>query len=140
MGKILRFIVLEHLAHQAGRHFDLRWENPNGNGWDSFAVPMGVPLNRGKKVLCIKTNQHSEKDALFTGRIPNGSYGAGTLKKYDDGDCVIEKYTDKHIVIDFKGNKITGVYHLIRIQDTGPRGKLRKQKQYILFKGALKTE
>jgi len=140
MGKLSKFIIITHSAEKAGLHHDLRVKNlsHNNGGWDSFAVPNMVPTERGKKVLAIKTPIHSEEDALFTGRIPSGSYGGGILKKYDEGDCVIEKYTEKHIVINFKGKKVSGIYHLINMGTFTTGG--RKQKQYILFKGALKSE
>jgi bifunctional non-homologous end joining protein LigD len=140
MVKTTRFFVTIHYALKAGKHFDLRVKNlsQDTGKWDSFAIPSGIPETRGKKVLMIRTPIHSEEDALFVGKIPEGLYGAGTLKKYDEGECIIEKNTDKHIVLNFYGKKIKGIYHIIFMGNKKTGGKT--QKQYILFKSGIKVE
>lgn len=133
-GKKTQFIVHDHDAFRAGKHQDLRFKI-EPNKWDSFAVPRKVPLKLGIKVLAIKTHSHSNKEAMFVGEIPKGEYGSGKLKVFDQGICTIEKYTPAHIVIDFKGRKVKGIYHLVNI---GVTGKTRyKQQQYLLFKGKI---
>jgi len=96
----------------------------------------GVPEKPGVKVLAVKTHDHDEKEALFLGTIKDG-YGAGKLTKFDDGKCIIHKYKSSHIIVEFKGRKIKGIYHLI---NTGVFNKKDyKKQQYMLFKGnALK--
>jgi len=126
-----KFIVTEHHAKRAGLHYDLRFKMPSSVNWASFAVRKGIPLEYGKKVLAIKTTDHSPEEAEFVGKIESG-YGAGELKKWDDGPCDIIKYSDNHIVIDFKGHKVKGIYHLI---NTGTMNKSDKGKSYLLFKG-----
>ena len=74
---------------------------------------------------------------MFLGIIKDG-YGAGKLSKWDDGKCVIHKYSPSHIIIEFKGKKIKGIYHLI---NTGVFNKKDfKKQQYILFKGSVVKE
>lgn len=126
-----QFIVHDHEALRAGKHQDLRIKIES-NKWDSFAVPKGVPLKPGVRVLAIKTHSHSNKEAMFTGTIPKGEYGGGTLKEFDRGPCILEKYNPAHIAVTFKGKKIKGLYHLI---STGVVDKKKyKQQQYLLFK------
>lgn len=135
MAKTSRFIVVDHEARRAGKHQDLRFKQPTGNMWDSFAVRKGVPLKEGIKVLAVKTHDHKEDEALFVGTIKSG-YGAGKLKRFDGGSCTIEKYSPAHIAINFKGSKVKGLYHLI---STGVIDKKEfKGKQYLLFKGKAK--
>lgn len=131
-----RFVVMKHKANKAGLHYDLRFVIPKKKDWDSFAVRKGVPTETGKKVLAIRTTVHSEKEALLVGKIEKG-YGAGTLTKWDGGSCEIIKYTDKHMVIDFKGSKIKGVYHMV---STGVIDKKFDKKSYMLFKSKTITE
>ena len=127
-----KFIIVEHHAKKARLHWDLRFRMPNSKNWASFAVRKGVPTEPGKKVLAIRTHEHSEKEALYIGTIKDG-YGAGVLKKWDSGDCIIQKYGRGHIVIEFKGRKVKGLYHLI---STGLMNKKEyKKQQYLLFKG-----
>ena len=133
-----KFVVVEHNATKARLHWDLRFVMPNSNLWMSFAVRKGVPLKPGQKVLAVRTHDHTEKEALFFGRIPAGEYGAGTLKKWDDGQCIIHKFNPGHILIEFKGRKVKGFYHLI---STGVMKKRDfKKKEYMLFKGKTLNE
>lgn len=126
-----KFIVVEHNAKKARLHWDLRFIMPNSKIWMSFAVRKGVPLEPGKKVLAVRTHDHTEKEALMLGTIESG-YGAGELKKWDDGACIIHKYSPSHMTIEFKGRKLKGVYHLI---STGFIDKDYKRQTYMLFKG-----
>ena len=129
-----KFIVVEHDAKKARLHWDLRFIHPDKkNIWMSFAVRKGIPLKPGQKVLAVRTHDHTEEEALFLGTIKSG-YGAGKLKKWDDGTCMIKKFGPSHIIIDFKGKKVKGIYHLI---NTGVMNRKQKykQQQYFLFKG-----
>ena len=133
-----KFIIVEHNATKARLHWDLRFIMPNSKLWMSFAVRKGVPTEAGKKVLAVRTHDHTKEEALFLGRIPEGDYGAGVLKKWDDGDCIIHKFSPGHILIEFKGKKIKGFYHLV---STGViNRKEYKSQQYILFKGKTLNE
>lgn len=129
-----KFVIMKHEAKKAGLHFDLRFRIPNSKDWDSYAVRKGVPEEIGKKVLAIKTTIHSEKEALFIGNIPEGEYGGGKLTLWDVGPCTIIKYEKNHIVINFNGSKIKGIYHFIStIVVDKTNG-----KTYFLFKGKVK--
>jgi len=128
-----KFIITEHNAKKAGLHKDLRFQIPKSSNWASFACRKDIPLTTGKKILAVRTNDHSEKEALFIGTIESG-YGAGELKKWDSGSCVIEKYSPSHIVVNFKGSKIKGIYHLI---NTGVIDKDYKKSNYLFFKGKI---
>lgn len=133
MEKKSRFVFMKHEALHAGLHYDLRFKIPGESDWDSFAIPKGIP-NGNKKVLAVRTTIHSQADALFTGKIPTGEYGAGTITKVDSGSCDIIRYEpEKHIVIRFNGSKLNGVYHFINMKKIGKGS----EKQYLFFKGNL---
>lgn len=130
----VKFIIHTHSALRAGDHTDLRFQKPNDTkNWLSFAIRKGVPEKPGVRVLAIKTNLHSEKEALMVGEIPKGEYGAGTLKVFDEGNAIIHIYKPAHIAIEFNGKKIKGLYHLINIGTT--KNVRYKDNQYLLFKG-----
>ncbi len=132
-----KFIVVEHKAKKARLHWDLRFETPKKkNIWMSFAVRKGVPLKPGQKVLAVRTHDHTKKEALFLGTIKKG-YGAGHLKKWDDGQCLIHKFGTGHILIEFKGHKVKGFYHLV---STGVIDKDFKRQTYMFFKGKILNE
>ena len=125
-----RFIVIEHTAKKAGKHYDVRFQIPSSNMWASFACRKEIPVEVAKKILAIRTNDHTQKEALFTGKIESG-YGAGTLKKWDSGNCDIEKYSKNHISINFKGSKVKGRYHFINTKVMDKKDKA----SYLFFKG-----
>ena len=139
IGTNSRFIVVKHDAKKARLHYDLRFVMPNSKIWISFAVRKGVPTTPNEKVLAVRTHDHSEKEALMLGTIESG-YGAGKLEKFDDGRCVILKYSPSHMMVDFKGRKIKGIYHLINTAKISGKKSDYKHQQYILFKGKDKLE
>jgi len=133
------FVVIEHKAKRAGLHWDIRFEIPKSHNWASFACRKTPPTEMGVRIMAVRTHDHSEKEALFTGTIESG-YGAGTLKTWDKGKCEIIKYSPgKHIVVDFKGGKLKGVYHFLSTKvlkkgaHTGKKG-----ESYMFFKGKIK--
>jgi len=127
-----KFVVIKHESDKEGDHEDLRFKIPKSSGWRSFAVSKGIPTKIGKEVPAVKTFMHTEKEALVTGLVKTGR-GAGNYTKIDEGSCTIIKMSNtNHIILDLKGSKYTGIYHLI---DTGKIDKEYKQPIYILFKG-----
>jgi len=135
-----RFVVMKHEAERAGLHYDLRFRIPGSNMWASFAVRKGIPLEQGVKVLAVRTEDHTEKGALITGTIGSG-YGKGKLTKWDGGYCDVEKYTTSHIILNFRGNKIKGIYHLLNTKYVLTKVSDSKEGQsYMLFKGKVVQE
>lgn len=128
---ISEFVIVKHEAKRAGLHYDFRFVMPKSDLWASFAVPKGVPMVTGEKVLAVRTTDHTKEDALLSGTLSSG-YGAGKFTIKDRGSCDIIKYTDKHISIKLNGRIFKGTYHLFEIRDSRVAS---KQKQYFLFKG-----
>ncbi len=131
-----KFIIVEHHAQRAKLHWDLRFRMPKSRLWISFAVRKGIPTQPGKRVLAVRTHDHTEKEALFIGTIKQG-YGAGVLKKWDEGPCIIHKFGRGHISVELQGRKIKGLYHLVT---TGVIDKDYKKQTYMLFKGKVIRE
>lgn len=132
-----KFIVVQHTADRAGLHWDLRFQKPNSKNYDSFACRKEIPTDTGSKILAIRTHEHSPTEALFLGKIESG-YGAGTLKKWDSGECKIYKYTSAHIVIEFSGKRLNGLYHMISIGVVGNRKLIYSKGSFMLFKSSNK--
>lgn len=127
-----KFIIVQHEAKRAGKHWDLRFQIPGDRNWDSFALRKEPDsIKPGQKIGAVKTHLHSEKEALFLGTIESG-YGAGVLKEYDGGSCDVIKYTSKSIVINFHGRKLKGVYNLLQVKNFD---KSADPKMFIFFKG-----
>jgi len=123
-GKDTIFVVQEHQSRRL--HYDLRLEKEGV--LKSWAVPKGIPIEPNKKRLAVETEDHPIEYSKFEGSIPEGQYGAGTVKIWDKG--IYETKEWKNEIIEFfpKGKKMTGKYVLIRL-------KKDKKKKWLLFKG-----
>jgi DNA ligase D-like protein (predicted ligase)/DNA ligase D-like protein (predicted 3'-phosphoesterase) len=117
------FVVQEHHARTV--HFDLRLEK---NGvLKSWAVPKGMPEQPGQKRLAVETEDHPLEYGTFQGTIPEGQYGAGTVKIYDSGTYDYKVWNENMIEFTLDGQRLRGRYVLARFKKAG-------EKQWLLLK------
>lgn len=109
------FVVHEHDSTHL--HYDLRLQM--GEVLRSWAIPKEPPEKEGVKRLAIQTEDHPLEYADFEGTIPEGSYGAGTVRIWDKGEFSVEKEKDSELLIELKGKKLIGKYALIRTKFKG---------------------
>jgi len=109
------FVVHEHDASHL--HYDLRLEM--GGVLRSWAIPKEPPEKEGIKRLAIQTEDHPIEYADFEGTIPDGMYGAGTVRIWDRGELGIEKDKENELLFELKGKKLVGKYALIRTKFKG---------------------
>ncbi len=93
----------------------------------SWAVPKEPPVEVGIKRLAVQTEDHPLDYANFEGRIPEGHYGAGTVKIWDRGTVEIEKADEDKIEFVLRGRKMKGAYALIRFRRAG-------EKNWLFFR------
>lgn len=108
-----RFVVQEHHARRL--HWDFRLEMDGV--LKSWAVPKGVPTELGVKRLAMQVDDHPLSYFDFEGNIPEGQYGAGTVKLWDKGLYVLTVREPRKIHILLKGRKLEGDYRLINFKD-----------------------
>lgn len=109
------FVVHEHDASRL--HYDLRLSI--GGVLRSWAVPKEPPEKEGVKRLAIQTEDHPIEYADFEGIIPEGMYGAGTVKIWDKGEFILENEKDNELLFELKGRKLNGRYALIKTRFKG---------------------
>lgn len=104
-----RFVVQEH--HARALHWDLRLERDGV--LVSWAVPKGLPLDPGVRRLAVPTEDHPLEYAAFSGEIPVGEYGAGTVAIWDEGTYDCETWSEREIRVVLHGARLSGRYLLV---------------------------
>ena len=107
-----RYVVHEHWA--STHHFDFRLEMDGV--LKSWTVPKGIPEESGVKRLAVGVDDHALEYADFSGEIPEGQYGAGNVEIWDKGKYILKERTEDKLIVDIKGNKLNGIYCLLRFK------------------------
>lgn len=125
-----RFVIQKHDASRL--HYDFRLEMDGV--LKSWAVPKGLPWEKGEKHLAVEVEDHPVEYATFEGIIPQGQYGGGTVMVWDRGNYHV--YGEEplkalrdgrlHLVMD--GQKAKGEWSLIRTRMEGSKS------QWLLLK------
>jgi len=126
--KASRFVIQKHAASRL--HYDFRLEI--GGTLVSWAVPKGMPYEKGEKHLAVKVEDHPLAYIDFEGTIPEGQYGGGMVMVWDKGTFEpLTKTPAKdlkngklHVVL--HGKKLGGEWYLVRLRD---------ENQWLLIRG-----
>lgn len=110
-----RFVIHEH--HASRLHFDLRLEI--GGVLKSWAVPKGVSMNPSEKRLAVAVPDHALSYIDFEGTIREGSYGAGEVRIWDEGEFKYSGDAERQLkkgkfVFTFHGAKLKGEFSLVK--------------------------
>jgi bifunctional non-homologous end joining protein LigD len=104
------FVVQRHDARRL--HYDFRLEE-NG-ALASWAVPKGIPLEKGTRALAVHVEDHPLEYATFEGQIPAGQYGAGSVEVWDTGTYdLIERKPNGQRTVELHGKRLQGTWTLI---------------------------
>ena len=98
------FVIHKHRATRL--HYDVRLEQ-NG-ALPSWAVPKGLPTVKGDKRLAVRTEDHPLEYGKFSGTIPEGHYGAGEVRIFDDGWYEPIEWDDKKVSFKLHGRRYPG--------------------------------
>jgi bifunctional non-homologous end joining protein LigD len=104
------FVIQKHDATRL--HYDVRLERDGV--LVSWAVPRGLPFEKGDKRLAVHTEDHPMEYAGFEGTIPSGHYGAGEVVIWDAGTYDQLEWTDKKVSFRLHGKRHRGEFHLVK--------------------------
>ena len=145
-----RFVVQKHNASHL--HYDFRLQL-NGT-LKSWAVPKGPSMNAADKRLAVQVEDHPVSYINFSGIIPKGNYGAGTVEIWDKGNFtpVDEKgkeITEKQAMLwlnkgqlkfSLQGKKLHGEFVLVRLKNDEKNWLLIKHKDEHAVKESFNPE
>jgi bifunctional non-homologous end joining protein LigD len=125
------FVVQKHSATRLHYDFRLAVEGT----LKSWAVPKGPSMNTADKRLAVRTEDHPLEYGGFEGKIPAGSYGAGTVMVWDrggflaEGNLSAEEQLEKgEIKFILHGEKLRGSFALVKMKHS------EKGNEWLLLK------
>src|ERR1700739_4221287 len=125
------FVVQKHAARRL--HYDFRLAI-NGT-LKSWAVPKGPSLNSADKRRAVQTEDHPLEYGGFEGKIPEGSYGAGTVMVWDRGtfrpegkDNALRQLERGEIKFNLNGEKLRGGFVLVKLKHS------QKGNEWLMIK------
>jgi bifunctional non-homologous end joining protein LigD len=110
-----RFVVQEHHARRL--HWDVRLERDGVLA--SWAVPKGLPVDTETVRLAVRTEDHPIEYLEFSGEIPAGEYGGGSMTIWDSGTYETEKWNPREVIVRMHGQRARGRYVFIRADRSG---------------------
>jgi DNA ligase D-like protein (predicted 3'-phosphoesterase) len=107
-----RFVVQEHDASHL--HYDFRLAMDGV--LRSWAIPKEPPQEPGIRHLAVQVEDHPLEYIDYEGTIPEGQYGAGTVRIWDYGTYNLEESEPSKLKFILHGMKLRGHYALVRME------------------------
>jgi bifunctional non-homologous end joining protein LigD len=86
-------------------------------------------LTQGERVLAVHVEDHPLDYATFSGEIPQGEYGAGTVEIWDSGTYeLLEEKRDGGLTVRLAGERLQGVWTLVPAHMDG------KEQNWLLIR------
>src|SRR5438034_9329315 len=113
-----RFVIQKHDARRLHYDFRLQMEGV----LKSWALPKGLPWQKGEKHLAVEVEDHPIEYEDFEGIIPEGQYGGGTVMLWDQGayyvygEQPLKSLHEGRLHLVLAGEKAQGEWTLVRIR------------------------
>ena len=126
-----RFVIQKHDARRLHYDFRLQMEGV----LKSWALPKGLPWQKGEKRLAVEVEDHPIEYETFEGIIPEGQYGGGTVMVWDRGayyvygEQPLKSLREGKLHLVLAGEKAKGEWTLVRI-----RGRDGEKNQWLILK------
>lgn len=106
-----QFTIQQHHARRL--HHDVRFEHDGV--LVSFAVPKRLPEAHGVRHLAVRTEDHPLSYLTFSGEIPAGAYGGGSVRLFDFGSYDLLEFTPEKLSVRLHGARYKDIeYHFVR--------------------------
>jgi DNA ligase D-like protein (predicted 3'-phosphoesterase) len=123
-SKSLIYVIQKHNASHL--HYDLRLEMDGV--LKSWAVPKEPSSDPTVKRLAVAVEDHPLGYESFSGTIPEGEYGAGTVEIWDRGTYQLLEKSDKAYSLEIIGKKFKGTFYLVKLKPG------EDKKNWLFFK------
>ena len=126
-----RFVIQKHDASRLHYDFRLQMEGV----LKSWALPKGLPWEKGEKHLAVEVEDHPIDYEDFEGIIPEGQYGGGTVMLWDRGayyvfgEQPVKSLHEGRLHLVLAGDKAQGEWTLVRI-----RGRDGEKNTWLIIK------
>lgn len=126
-----RFVIQKHDASRLHYDFRLQMEGV----LKSWALPKGLPWQKGEKHLAVEVEDHPIDYEDFEGIIPKGQYGGGTVMVWDRGayyvfgEQPLKSLHEGRLHLVLAGEKVQGEWTLVRI-----RGRDSEKNTWLIIK------
>ena len=126
-----RFVIQKHAASRLHYDFRLQMEGV----LKSWALPKGLPWQKGEKHLAVEVEDHPIDYESFEGIIPQGQYGGGTVMVWDRGayyvfgEQPVKSLREGRLHLVLAGEKAQGEWTLVRI-----RGRDGEKNTWLIIK------
>src|SRR5438270_8120558 len=125
------FVIQKHDASRLHYDFRLQMEGV----LKSWALPKGLPWQKGEKHLAVEVEDHPIDYEDFEGIIPKGQYGGGTVMVWDQGayyvygEQPLKSLREGRLHLVLAGEKAQGEWTLVRI-----RGRDDEKNTWLIIK------
>lgn len=107
------YVVHEHHADKAGKHYDLRLGDSLG---DAHSWALRYWPEPGERRLAVQQPTHTKQYMSFQGTIEDG-YGKGSVSIWKKGKAEILKATNSEVLFHLEEGRVVHEFALIRTKD-----------------------